>query len=432
MKKKNIFITSTLILLVGGFITRLIGFVIRIIYTREVGPEGIALFSIVMPTYSMLVTIATLALPLTISKLVAEKKTRSIKILSNSTIIIMIINALLIIVTFLSSEFIASSLLNEPRAKYLLIAMSLTLPFVSISSIIKGYFLGKQETMPYMVSNILEQIFRLLMILVFMPKLLDLSIFHAVLGLILLSVFSETFSIIIFFFFVPKKVKLKKEDFTYNPNVKNDILGTAFPTVSSRIIGNVGYFFEPIILTNVLIYMGYSSSFVLAEYGAYNAYAISLLTMPAFFIQALSQTLIPEISKHHANRNLKLIKKRVKQTLSLTFIIGLAFSVFIFLFRDTLLEVLYKTNAGSDYIKVLAPFFTIFYLEAICYSILQAIGKAKHAFKISIIGVIVKLATLTIFSFLKIGVYSLIIAEIVNIIIIVLLNFIALKKEKLI
>ena len=62
MLKKNNFITATLYLLVGGAITRSIGFVIRIVYTRMIGNEGIALFSLVMPTYSMLITIATLAL----------------------------------------------------------------------------------------------------------------------------------------------------------------------------------------------------------------------------------------------------------------------------------------------------------------------------------------------------------------------------------
>ncbi len=432
MLKKNNFITATLYLLVGGAITRAIGFVIRIIYTRMIGNEGIALFSLVMPTYSMLITIATLALPITISKLVAEEKRRSISIMGNASIIILLLNFIVIFSMILCSDFIATTLLNEPRSKYLLIAMSLTLPFVSISSIIKGYFLGKQKTFPYMVSNVLEQILRLIIIIIIIPKLLMISVLHAVIGLISLTIISEIFSIIIFLFFLPKKVYLKKEDITYNKQVKDDILSLAIPTVSSKVIGNIGYFFEPIILTNFLIFSGYSLNYILREYGAYNAYAISILTMPAFFIQALSQTIIPEISKfYHLNDKL-MVKKRIRQVLLFTFIVGLAFSIFIFIFRDFLLHTLYNTNLGSDYIKILAPFFVIFYLEGIFYSIFQAIGKAKSAFKISLVGVIIKIISLLILALCKIGMYALVIAEIINIIIIISLSYILIKQEKLI
>ena len=74
MKQRNVFIESTIILILGGIITKILGFIIRIIYTRIVGAEVLGLYSLVMPTYSLLITIATLALPTTISKLIAENR----------------------------------------------------------------------------------------------------------------------------------------------------------------------------------------------------------------------------------------------------------------------------------------------------------------------------------------------------------------------
>ena len=85
---KNKFLTSTLVLIIGGFITRFLGFIIKIIYTRIILEEGVSLHSLILPTYSLLITIATLAMPLAISKLVAEEKTRSVKIICSSVIII--------------------------------------------------------------------------------------------------------------------------------------------------------------------------------------------------------------------------------------------------------------------------------------------------------------------------------------------------------
>lgn len=381
-----------------------------------------------MPTYSMLMTLATFTLPLTLSKLIAEGKKRSISIMQNAAIIISLINALVITFMILTSEFIASNLLNEPNAKYILIAMSLTLPFISLSSIIKGYFLGKQQTTPYMVSNVLEQIFRLIIIVLFLPGLVSINPLYAVVGLMLLTIFSESFSVLIFMFFLPKKVIIKKEDLKYSKETKNDILSLSIPTVSSKVVGNIGYFLEPIILTNVLIFSGYTSAFVISEYAAFTAYAIPILTIPAFFIQALSQTLIPEISKFNSQNNIKMVKKRIKQIVIATLIIGICFSVFIYIYHTNILDILYNTEKGANYIKILSPVFSLFYLEGILYAILQALDKAKTAFKISCKGVALKLLILAVLSLCHIGLYSLVVAEIVNIIYIVIHSIKVLKQ----
>ena len=425
--KNNLFIKSTLILIISGFATKILGFIIRIVFTRIIGPYGISLYTIATPTYSLLLTIATLAIPISISKLVAEAKGRSIRILTSAAALILFINFILIIIIFFTHDFIAVNLLKEPKSGPILMAMALTLPFVSISSVLKGYFAGKQNMVPHATSNIIEQIIRLIIIILVLPKLMENSILSAVIGLVLLTIVSEISSIIVFLFFIPKKINLRC-DLSPTRSITKDILDISLPSVSSRIIGNIGYFFEPIILTNLLLISGYSSAYILAEYGAYNAYSISLLTMPSFFIAAISSSLLPEISKYYANNNIKIVKKRIKQGLLFALVIGLVFSSIIFVFRDSLLFYLYKTTIGSKYIKILAPVFVLFYLEGVLTSSLQAMGYAKTTMKITLFGVFIKLLILAILSLSHIGIYSLVIAEIINILFVVSLNFKALKK----
>jgi len=426
--KKNKFLESTIILLIGGLITKCLGFVIRIIYTRMVGEAAISLYTIVTPTYSLLLTLATLSLPIAISKLIAEEKVPSKKILMSASLITFILNVLVIIIMLFASKFIAVILLKEPRAEILLIAMSLTFPFVSISSIIKGYFYGKQKMIPHTVSNVIEQIVRIVLIYIIIPPLMAKSIVYAVMGLILLSIASETASIITFLCFLPRSFKIKKAEIKPDMGTIKNILNISLPTVSSRLIGNIGFFLEPIILTNLLLISGYSNSFILTEYGAYNAYAISLLTMPSFFIMAISSALVPEISKYYANGNNKMVKRRYKQAVSISFIIGLIFSLIILFNRDFLLNTLYGTNSGSDYILALAPFFVLFYLEGPLVSTLQAIGKAKDTMKITLFGILIKLGIMSVLSICHIGMYSLVIAEIIDIIFVVFMNIKKIHK----
>ena len=229
--------------------------------------------------------------------------------------------------------------------------------------------------------------------------------------------------------FIPKNVNIKKEEIQPDLKTTKEILNISLPTVSSRLIGNIGFFLEPIILTNILLYVGYSNHYILTEYGIYNAYSISLLAMPSFFIQAISSSLLPEISKFYINKNIKMIKKRLKQALIISFVIGTFFSISILIFREQLLEILYKTNNGSGYIKILAPFFILFYLEGPLQSVLQALNKFKSCMYITLIAIFIKLITMAILSLCHIGMYSLVIAEIINIIIMIILYVKYIKKE---
>lgn len=425
--KKNLFIKSTLILILSGFLTKILGFIIKVIYTRIIGEYGISLYSIAVPTYSLLLTIATLAIPISISKLVSENKGRSIRILTSAAFLIISINLVLVFVIFLTKDFLAINLLKEPKASPIIMAFALTLPFVSISSVLKGYFAGKQNMVPHATSNIIEQIVRLIIILVVLPILKRKSDMLAILGLILLTIISEISSIIVFLFFLPKKINFNTKILP-SKKITKDILDISIPTVSGRIIGNIGYFFEPIILTNLLLFSGYNNSYILSEYGAYNAYSLALLTMPSFFIGAIATSLLPEISKFNGNNNLKMVKRRIHQSIIFSLIIGIFFSLLIFIFRDKLLFSLYNTTKGSDYIKVLAPFFVLFYLEGVLTSSLQALGYAKVTMNITLYGVIIKLFIMAILSLCHIGIYSLVIAEIINIFFVVFFNFKHLKK----
>ena len=415
--------------MIGGLITKLLGFAIRIIYTRMVGSDAINLYSLVMPTYSLLLTIATLSLPVVISKLISEQKTKSIKIISSATIITLILNSIVIILIYFTKDFIAGTLLNDKRASVLLMSMALTFPFVSISSILKGYFYGKQKMIPHTISNIIEQIVRVILIFLIIPTLVNKGIVYSVMGLILISIASELASILTFLFFLPKKFKITKNDLKPDRKTAKEILSISVPTVSGRLIGNIGFFFEPILLTNILLFAGYSMDFILNEYGAYNAYTISLLAMPSFFISAISSSLLPEISKYFYHKNIEMVKRRLKQAVILSFIVGGIASAFIYLFRVPLLSTLYNTTKGSEYIEILAPFFVLFYLEGPLQSVLQAIGKAKTSMFITMVAVITKLVTMSVLSLCHIGMYSLVIAEIIDIFIIVILCVKAIRKE---
>ena len=126
------------------------------------------------------------------------------------------------------------------------------------------------------------------------------------------------------------------------------------------------------------------------------------------------------------------MKKRIKQSLFFSLLIGVCCTMLIFVFKKSILDILYNTNKGINYIKILAPFFILFYLESPLSTILIGMNKVRQCTIISTTGIILKLVIMVILGIFDFKIYSLIIAEIINIIYVTMLNYIcvrgALKK----
>ncbi len=425
---KNKFLKSTLILLIGGCITKIIGLIIKVMTTRTIGLDGISLLSMINPTYSLLMTLANFNFLVSTSKRISSNAS-SKKVIINSCYIMFILNIILILFMFLSSRFLSENLLKNEATYYPLLACTISLPFISLGYIVKGYFYGKQNVAPHMISNVLEQILRLTIISFILPKIIKYGNIVTITILMLINILTESFSIIILLLFIPKDKIIKREDIQFNRDETKEILSISVPSIGGRLLGNIGFFFEPIILTSVLLSTGSSLTYITEQYGIYNAYVIGTLLFPSFIISAISNALLPEISKHYSNKDTKSVIKRIKESLLISLTVGIICTILIYFFAEFLLKVLYDTNEGLTYIKILAPFFILYYLESPLCSILTGLNKIKSCTIISTTGIILKLLIMVILGYLNFKIYALIIAEIVDIVYVTLLNYLTLKKE---
>lgn len=427
--KKDKFIKSTIILIIGGAITKALGMFIKIIMTRIVGVEGISLYMLIFPTFSLFMTISQLGFPIAISKLVAEDIHNNKKLIFSIIPFSLILNILLMIVIIIIAPFLANNLLNEPRALYPILAIALVLPFDSLSSILRGYFFGKQKMIPHTISLVTEQIIRLILIVIITPTLLEKSIIYAVTGLVLVNMLSELSSIIMLTFFIPNKKNIKKCEIVPDMSNIKSILSIALPTTGSRLIGSICYFFEPIILTLSLTLIGYSSNYIVTEYGIIEGYVLPLLMLPNFFTNALSSALIPIVSRNYIIGNKKEIRRKLKQVIIISLLIGIPLTIILMINPTFFLFNIYKTMHGGSYLRFIAPFFIILYIQSPLASILQAINKSKNIMFHNISGTITKITLIFICSLLKIGLYGFLIGMIANIIIVTFLHYRTIKKE---
>lgn len=424
---KNKFIKSTIILIIGGGITKLLAMVIKIALARSIGNDGIGIYMMILPTFNLFITLSTLSLSTSLGKLIAEKRS-SKKVIFSSIPFTMIYNFFLMIILIFLSKFISNTLLNNSITYYPILCISFTLPIIALSGILKGYFFGKNNMFPYTFENICEQIVRLLFIIFIVPKLLNISLIVAISSLVLVNILSEGIAIIVMLLFIPNK-SLDKESFKVDKNIVKDVLNISIPSTGSRLIGSISYFLEPIILTYAMLKSGSSLSFITSEYGIATGYVYALLLIPSFFTMAISTSLLPIISKNYAERNMRIVKKGLSQGMLFSLLIGCFFTMLFMLFPNYILKFIYNTTLGSDYVRLIAPFFIFHYIQGPLTTYLQAINKAKCAMYGTLLGSIIKNILLFVLAICNYKIWSLIISTIVNILIVTIHHIIYAIKS---
>ena len=163
------FLKGTLILLAAGLITRVLGFINRIVLARFIGAEGVGLYNMAFPTLILVITITQFGLPVAISKSVAEaialndhKKVRKILVISLS--ITLFLSLLFTPTLIYFTPFLSEYFFTDSRVKWPLLVIAPVVPIIAISSVIRGYFQGKQEMKPAAISQLLEQLIRISLI----------------------------------------------------------------------------------------------------------------------------------------------------------------------------------------------------------------------------------------------------------------------------
>ena len=396
--------------------------------SRVTDITSISLYMLVLPTFSLMMAISQLGFSKGISKLVSLRKYQSKKILFSILPLSLLINITLTLFLIISCKFIANNLLHNPSAYLPILAISMVLPFDSLSSILRGFFFGKEKMFPHVISHLMEQVVRLILIIIIVPLFNNKEPKIIATILILVNVFSEISSSLVLIFFLPKKFTIKKIDLKPDFSYLKDVLDISIPTTATRIIGNIGYFLEPIILTYALLKVGYNTEFITTEYGVITAFVMPILLLPSFFTSAISNAMFPIISREYAKKNIKYIANKLNQSIIFSLIIGIFTIILINIFPSFLLNFFYKTNLGVNYLRFLSPIFILYSLEAPLSSFMEATNHAKDVMIDNLVGIIIKTIFLFILSFLQIGLYSLLISMMINILIVTIRHIKWIKK----
>ena len=182
-------LVGTAILAGANILTKCMGFFYRIFMSNYIGAEGMGLYQLILPLYTLAWSITAGGFTVTVSRLTAREHARgengSIgRIVKQSASLCLLLSILLSCFLFWGADWIALHVLQESRTALSLRLLAFAIPFMSVGSCLRGFFQGLQQMTVPAFSQILEQLLRIgsiyLLAGIFVPRGLAYACFAAV------------------------------------------------------------------------------------------------------------------------------------------------------------------------------------------------------------------------------------------------------------
>lgn len=395
MRKKRLIATAFLLLALS-IIGKILSTLVKILLARLLTKEAMTLYALASPTMLFFITLAQLGLPNTVSKIIADSKIRKKGPIAATLIIATINNILLVLLLLLFIPLLARLLFkNDTSIQNVLYAITPLLPLVTISGVLKGYYSGKQKHLSASGAAIVEEVVRLLFILVVL-LIYPTTDGPTLAAIAMLSISVGEIGTIFFLCLLLPKLPTSFNQLLSQSNSKaiTYVLSLAIPLSGSRFIGTLTLFLEPLLIS----LLASSSLLTIQEsYGELHGYILPLLSLSSFISATLSSYLLPTFTAQYSKGNIQHSKQLLLQVSLLSLGVSLLFASLLFLLPQQLCILLYHKElspSSIQAIRFLAFPFAIGSLQSIFSVCLTAINQTHLSFLDSVCGSSLRLLSL--------------------------------------
>ena len=384
--QKNKLMTHTAIMTAVNLLMRAAGVGFNAYLTSKIGSSGMGLFQLVMTVYSLATTFSSAGVRLATTRVAVEINTLKRNDMSKSIAMCVtyagICGCIIGFVLFTFSDFISTSWISESQTALPLRILSLSLPFVAMSSSLGGYFTAIEKIPQYSAVQLLEQIFKILVtVCILFIKPSDSTLFSCmaiVAGMTAAEIFSFTLSSIL-----KRKTMPKKSTKTAIETAK--MLRVALPDAAGTCARSILLTIEHLLIPKGFKKSGEGSDAALAAYGNIHGLALPVLLFPSAILSSLSALLVPELARLNEKNEEDKINLTVRENLKKSLTFSMLCAVFMTLFAPAISRLVYKTNEAVMYIRILSPLVPVMYTDMITDGMLKGLDQQVNSMTYNII-----------------------------------------------
>ena len=359
--KKQSFIKGAILISLGGFISKLLGAIYRIPLTNFLGGEGMGIYQMVYPLYCILLTVSASGIPTGIARLISAGKAGAERQAFRLYGTIGIIGT--IVMFFLSAPL--AMLQTEPAIKACCIMLCPSVFFVSVLSVVRGYFQGKGNMYPTAVTEVCEQAVKVVLgcaLAYIFRSNLPLAVASTLLAVTVSEVVATALALV-WYFKRRSRLPLYK---VATPPV-SAIVKYTIPLTLTAIAMPVSQLLESIVAIRLL--RGISGE-ATALYGIFSGCAVTIINLPVSITYGLAAASVPQISPLAEAGDMEGAKNKAYRALLITFAISAPAAVALYLFAPLAIRLIFSSLEGENK-ALLLQLVRIMAVNAVTLSLVQ-------------------------------------------------------------
>ncbi len=401
MKNFRKFLTNTLILSIVSVIMRGIGVSFSAYITQKIGAESMGLFTLVMSVYGFATTVATSYVNLSAVRLTSERcavltdcdksswhyaMSRVVRAVTTYSLLFGLLSSA---VLFGTADVIAKYLLRDMRTVVSLRVLALSLPAISLSSALSGFFTGLRKVTKNALVAVSEQMMKIVITSTALVMIAPGNVESACLAVVGGAALAEAFSLVIHFIMYVTDSKRPSDQSFGGKSVR---LGTTFRDAAEISLPSaVGAYarqglttMEHLAIPVGMRKSGLTQSQALASYGLLQGIAFPLVMFPYAIIGSFTSLLIPEIAEQHELKDEAGIRGITGDVFRYSAIFSIGACALFCNFAGELGELIYHSGEASLYTLLLGLLVPFMYLDTAVDSILKGMGEQVYCMKVNI------------------------------------------------
>lgn len=378
-------IMNTFLLTGASLVMRCIAMAYQVWLAGQIGAAGIGLFQLVMSVNVLCVTLAISGIRFTTTRLISEEIACGgggvNKAMRSCVGYALFFGFASFIVLFLLAERIGFLWIGDARTVLSLKIIAFSLPFVSLSSVINGYFLASGKVYKTAISQVFEQLLNIALVAVFLPNAagkLEESCKIISFGCTLADA-GGLFLLLIMYF-----TEHRETSGVGGKGIFGRMIKIAFPLALSAYARTSLTTLQNLLVPKQLKKSGLSADDALAGYGIINGMVYPIISFPSCILSAVAELMIPDLTKAQVSEDTKYIKRTVSRLYKATLIFSLTVAAFIFIAADALGMMIYGTNDLGSYLRLFALILPVMYMDIVTDGCLKGLGEMMYSMKINI------------------------------------------------
>lgn len=384
------FLKGTMILTISSIIVKVIGSLNWIILSRVLGGEGIGLYQMGFPIYLMAITVSSAGIPVAISIITSEKLAnkdyRGAKRVFNVSLRLLLISGLVFSSALLfGADFLINQhIIRDARAYYSIIALAPAVFFVTFLASFRGYLQGWQIMTPTATSEVVEQLVRVITMLVFADLFMPYGLAYAAGGASMGAGAGAFCALLVLMWFYRRlKRRLHEEIEAQDDSIPQEsaghiikrLLKLALPVSLTSLMLPIGANLDLLIVPQRLEVAGFDVRHATELFGYLTGMAVPLVNLATIFTAAMTISLVPSISESRTLERFDAIRDKIRLAFRVAMIITFPCFMGLFFLAEKVAALIYNAPGAAGAIQTMSVGILFLGMHQISTGILQGLGK---------------------------------------------------------